>query len=124
VDVASTAVTHHGRGANDSGQLDVPVDARRQVAGIAVGSTHTLALRNDGTVVQWGDSEGVEAVPEEVQGVVSDMAAGYRWSMVLTSDDKVTKQAWLPCVGDRCSLDSFSQAVKLDRQKFLGCSHA
>jgi alpha-tubulin suppressor-like RCC1 family protein len=41
-------------GYNGYGQTTVPIAAQSEVTAIAAGSHHTVALRNDGSVVAWG----------------------------------------------------------------------
>src|SRR5262252_5192418 len=41
-------------GDNQYGQTTVPVAAQSGVTAIAAGDYHTVALKNDGTVVAWG----------------------------------------------------------------------
>ena len=74
-------------GANDNGQIDVPLDLSNVVA-IAAGGYHSLALRSDGTVVAWGYNGFVQTnVPP---GNVVAIAAGESPSLALLSDGTVT----------------------------------
>jgi hypothetical protein len=52
------------------------------VTAIASGFGHTLALKNDGTVVKWGSDWGQTTVPEGLGGVTA-IAAGLSHSVVL-----------------------------------------
>jgi alpha-tubulin suppressor-like RCC1 family protein len=64
-----------GWGANFGGQLDVP-SGLTGVTAIAAGTSHSLALQEDGTVVAWG-YPGISAtqVPSGLSGVTA-IAAG------------------------------------------------
>ena len=46
---------------NDYGQINVPSDLTNVVA-ISAGPWHTLALRADGTIAAWGDTEAGDLV--------------------------------------------------------------
>ncbi|MGA2787486.1 MAG: hypothetical protein ABSF60_08155, partial [Verrucomicrobiota bacterium] len=60
------------------------------VVTIAAGKSHALALKNDGTVVAWGDDiDGGTNVPENLDNAVA-LAAGFRFSLALKSDGTVT----------------------------------
>ncbi len=62
-------------GGSDDGDCAVP-PGLSEVAGIAVGLSHMLALKSDGTVVGWGDnSYGESVAPAGLSGVVA-VAAG------------------------------------------------
>ncbi|MEY2851955.1 MAG: hypothetical protein RL549_654, partial [Verrucomicrobiota bacterium] len=81
--------------------FDVPSAATANVAMIAAGDEHFLALKADGSVVAWGrgksDTNGIpefgqSLVPSEAQtGVVAVAAGGYH-SLALRSDGRVV--AW------------------------------
>jgi hypothetical protein len=73
-------------GDNDGGQTAVPPLAN--VAAIAAGSTHPLALLNDGTVVTWGNGP---AVPAGLTGVTR-IAAGCGFNLGRKGDGTVA--AW------------------------------
>lgn len=106
-------------GSNSGGQLDVPsardaaapfvpipraypthaTDSERPRSFIAVaaGHEHSVALRNDGTVVAWGgNSRGQLDVPENLTGVTG-IAAGDKHSIALLSDGTVV--TWGRTVG-------------------------
>jgi len=62
------------------------------VVAVAAGDTHVLALRNDGTVIAWGDnSYGQTNVPPNLANVAA-IAAGTWHSLALKADGTVT--AW------------------------------
>jgi hypothetical protein len=64
----------------------------RDAQAIAAGAAHSLALRNDGTVVAWGlDSDGQTSIPAGLSGVTA-IAAGAMHSLALRSDGTVV--AW------------------------------
>ena len=59
---------------------------------IARGLAHNLALRNDGTLVAWGDnSYGESTIPNGLSNIVA-IAAGYYFSLVLKNNGTVV--AW------------------------------
>lgn len=65
---------------------------------IATGSSHALAVMNDGTVVGWGDNYyGQLAVPAGLSGVVA-VAAGAQTSVALKSDGTVVGWGTNPTV--------------------------
>ena len=47
-------------GYNGQGQTTIPAAAQSGVTAIAAGGWHTVALKNDGTVVAWGDNHSGE----------------------------------------------------------------
>lgn len=62
------------------------------VVAIAAGAYHSLALKNDGTVVAWGwDNGGQSTVPVGLTGVTK-VAGGYGYSLALKADGTVV--AW------------------------------
>ena len=77
-------------GGNTSGQASVPLDLKDVVA-IAAGSFHSLALKQDGSVVAWGCTvinTGQCNVPPGLNGVVAISAFGNH-SMALKNDGTV-----------------------------------
>ncbi|MEJ0090192.1 MAG: hypothetical protein WDM80_10660 [Limisphaerales bacterium] len=76
-------------------QTNVPAGLTNVIA-IAAGSVHSVALKNDGTVVAWGSGgNGETNVPSGLSNVVAIAAAGfygnnYGYSLALKSDGKVT----------------------------------
>ena len=52
---------------------------------IATGSSHSLAIRPDGTLVAWG--RGYDPEPMPILGDVVAVAAGSRTTIALKSDD-------------------------------------
>jgi alpha-tubulin suppressor-like RCC1 family protein len=72
-----------------TGQVMVAGQVLSNVIAIAAGANHSLALKNDGTVVAWGDNYyGQTSVPAEVSNVVA-IAAGGNQSLAIKSDLKV-----------------------------------
>ena len=61
-------------GGNSEGQTTVPAGLSGVVA-LAAGGFHTVALKQDGTVVAWG-SDGQTTVPAGLSGVVAIAAGG------------------------------------------------
>ena len=92
-----------GWGDNSRGQIDVPVDLTNVVAISAGGgvprgmsfsgiTSYSLALKDDGTVVAWGDDNyGQTDVPPGLSNVVA-IAAGNSHSLALIEDGSVA--AW------------------------------
>ncbi len=75
-------------GGNHEGQLDVPHDPGPFQA-IAAGSSHYLALRENGTVLAWGsDGSGQSSVPAHVTNVVA-LAAGWYHNLALLETGNV-----------------------------------
>ena len=59
------------------------------VVAIAAGFTHSLALKNDGTVVAWGTNvDGEATVPAGVSNVVA-ISAGFYQSLAITADLRI-----------------------------------
>jgi alpha-tubulin suppressor-like RCC1 family protein/sugar lactone lactonase YvrE len=78
-------------GDNSSGQTNVPPWLSNVVA-VAGGSSHSAALRNDGTVVTWGsNSSGQTNTPSGLSNVIA-LAAGDRHNLALRNDGTVL--AW------------------------------
>ncbi len=78
-------------GARVTNSLEVPADLDRVVA-VACGDHHSLALREDGTVVAWGlNSGGQTNVPAHATNVIA-VAAGGAHSLALRADGTV--MAW------------------------------
>jgi hypothetical protein len=75
-----------GWGSNNDGQRTIPAGLTN-VSAIAAGPYHSLALKDDGTVVGWGNASGA-TVPVGVTHV-SAIAAGERHSLALKQDRTV-----------------------------------
>jgi hypothetical protein len=80
-------------GAHPYGQDPVPFGLT-EVAQVAAGEAHSLALRLDGTVVAWGDNfDGQTSVPAELNQALA-VAAGRRHSVAVRSDGAVLAWGW------------------------------
>ena len=67
-------------------------DLRESYTQVAAGYMHTVALKNDGTLVAWGDnSDGQCNVPSGLTGVTQVAAGGYH-TVALKNDGTVV--AW------------------------------
>ena len=75
-------------GANSNGSTDLPADLKG-VRALAAGSSHTLALRNDGTVVSWGLGAASPVTPHIRLTDVVAIAACWDQSIALKSDGTV-----------------------------------
>jgi parallel beta-helix repeat protein len=76
-------------GANSYGQTNVP-PGLTNVAGIAGGWHHSVALRNDGTVVGWGNNDyGQTNVPSGLSNIVAIASRSGDHSMALRADGTV-----------------------------------
>jgi hypothetical protein len=82
---AGTAVAW---GANDEGQSEYPADLTNAIS-IAAGESHSVGVREDGSVVQWGYHWA--DVPGDLTNAMQ-VAAGYKHSLALRADGTVT--AW------------------------------
>ena len=71
-------------GENDDGESDAP--AFTNILAIAAGEFHSVAVKDDGSVVQWGYDWG--DVPANLTNAIS-VAAGYSHSIALRSDGTV-----------------------------------
>ncbi len=76
-------------GALDHGASTVPPGVA-DVTAVASGTSHSLALKRDGTVVAWGDAP-MSTVPVGLSGVTA-IASGWNHSLALKSDGTVV--AW------------------------------
>src|SRR5207253_2553404 len=75
-------------GINSDGQISVP-GGLSNVAAIAAGSFHSLALRKNGTVVGWGRNDhGQCSVPRDLSNVIA-IAAGYQHSLALKDNGSI-----------------------------------
>ncbi len=75
-------------GADDEGQLERPADLTNTLA-IAAGEYHSLAVKENGTVVQWGFNWA--DVPTNLNNVIA-VSAGFEHSLALR--DNGTVVAW------------------------------
>jgi hypothetical protein len=110
-------------GNNDWGQTTVPVAAQSGVTAIAAGGAHTVALKNDGSVVAWG--YGQTMVPVAAQSAVRAIAAGFAHTLALKTDGTVVvwPSQYVPvaaqsgvtaiAAGGYCALGCFNQSMAL-----------
>ncbi len=78
-------------GSTNYGLTNIPAGLSN-VTAIAVGSSHNLALKGDGTVVGWGNTYGGQtSIPSGLSNVTA-IAAGYYHSLALKGDGTVV--AW------------------------------
>lgn len=80
-----------GWGNNANGQLDVPSGLGNVIA-IATGPAHSLALREDGSVVTWG---ATVSTPSKVSNVVA-VAAGNAHNLALRDDGSLVSWGTAP----------------------------
>jgi len=74
-----------------SSQTYTPPSDLTNVTKVTTGSSHSMALKSDGTAVAWGDNGyGKTSVPAGLTGVV-DIAAGAAFSTALKSDGTLAK---------------------------------
>jgi hypothetical protein len=83
-----------GWGDNSYGQISVPVN-ETNVAQVAGGQYDTLALRTDGTVVDWGSSDCPGDVPTGLTNVIA-IAAGGCHNLALKLDGTVIGWGFCP----------------------------
>ena len=90
-------------GNNSAGQTNVPASATNVIA-VAAGSSHSLALRDDGTVISWGSTTNADAAGTNVIAI----AAGALHSLALHGDGTVSawgdnsfgQRQWVKVFGD------------------------
>ena len=76
-------------GSNNAGQIFVP-PGLKGVLTTAAGLFHTLALKNDGTVVAWGNNSRAQTtIPEAAQTGVKAIAASFYSNLALKNDGSV-----------------------------------
>lgn len=77
-------------GANDHGQLNVPITALSGVEAVAAGETFSMALKTDGSVLVWG-SPAVTNIPSAALSGVDAIAAGDQHALALKDGEVI---AW------------------------------
>lgn len=86
--VKASSLSVIGWGCNNCIMTSIPPGLTDAVA-VAAGSTHSLALKSDGTVVGWGsNSSGQISIPTDLTGVVA-IDAGEYYSLALKADGTV-----------------------------------
>src|SRR5437763_17068603 len=78
-----------GWGNNFNEELNIPADLTNAVA-VAAASRHSIALRNDGTVVAWGGKFLGEPRPPAGLSNVVAVSAGLNYGLALRLDGTVT----------------------------------
>ena len=79
----------YAAGDNTYGQSAVPAAAQSGILAITAGDNHSLALRNDGTVLAWGyNADGECNVPAGLNNVIA-IAAGNFHSMALQKNGRI-----------------------------------
>jgi alpha-tubulin suppressor-like RCC1 family protein len=68
---------------------EVPPIGLSNVIDISAGEDFSLALKNDGKVVVWGDSNKFDPIPEDLSGVIA-VSAGFNYWLALKSDGTVS----------------------------------
>jgi len=93
IDTAS--FTNSGDNYGQYGQSLVPASAQSGVTAIAAGWLHTAALKNDGSVIAWGDHRhGQTNVPIAAQSGVIAISAGNGHKVSLKNDGSVVGWGW------------------------------
>ena len=77
-------------GSDSQGQLDWPVNATN-VIGVAAGGGHSLAVREDGSVLGWGLNDSGQTIAPTLTNAIA-VAAGNKHSLALR--DNGTVVAW------------------------------
>ena len=113
--VHSLALTASGRvlawGNNRFGQANVPVDALSGVTAIAAGSYHSVALKNDGTIIQWG--RVLTNVLATAQSGITAIAAGDFDTVALKADGGVLEWHYDGRVGTNVPVAAQSGVVAI-----------
>ncbi len=79
----------YGWGANTKGQLKFPLTTNKNIASIAAGGAHGLALTSKGLVIAWGDNGFKQAaVPKGLKGV-TQIAGGTNHTLVIKTGGTV-----------------------------------
>jgi alpha-tubulin suppressor-like RCC1 family protein len=66
--------------------------ARAPIASLAIGQSHVLLLRTDGTTSSWGGNTAVNAIPADARSGIVAIASGANHVMALRADGRVV--AW------------------------------
>ena len=78
-------------------ECTVPDEALSGVVQVAAGARFSLALKDDGTIVAWGDGDqdgGTLAVPASLQGHAKAIAAGHYHALAITDAGNLVEWGW------------------------------
>jgi len=112
-----------GWGFSAGGVFDAPAGVTNVIS-ISSGSTHTLALKADGTVIAWGmdSGKGETRVPPDLTNAVA-VAAGNGFSAALRADGSVS--AWgSNWEGETSVPEGLTNVVQISPAISDGCSQA
>jgi hypothetical protein len=82
----------------NGGQCTVPASAQRGITAIAAGAVHSLALTQDGRVLEWGEAcedPVCNTPPPQAQSGVVAIAAGLRHSIALRADGTIDEWGFI-----------------------------
>ena len=99
-------------GANDYGQWNIPAGLSN-VAVIAAGVYHSLALKTDGTVVAWGQNGFGQTSPPVDLSNVTAIAAGWGTSLALKRDGTLEEWGWDGGYGLKSTAESLSNITAI-----------
>jgi hypothetical protein len=99
-------------GDNTYGQRNVP-RSLTNMAAIAAGVYHSLALKTDGTVVGWGQNDFSQTNPPVGLSNVTAIAAGWGTSFALKSDGTVEEWGWDGGYGLKATAEALTNIISI-----------